>query len=278
MANLDFQRQLAQIFTTYDGDMTVGSVVESSNKFYLPLALDNFNPPDLTITAINGTSAATKLTGASGKFDNVRVGDVISATSVGTFTALTDVTITDAYLPNGKKYIVYPASASFTNVMAGDAITGTSVGVGAVIDRVDTANRIIYVTVANTAESLEDVTIERQVRVTAVRTSTATANANEIDINTSVATTITNSTLTIEQGAKEAIFAVARLEPITNTTGTKFTVAVSVAYLDGLLVKGSLDGLSGLTLASLNYLGLGSIQVDGDAFLLNARYPRPDAV
>lgn len=276
MATQTLKRQLEQIVATYSGTISLRPPVEITNKFYIPLLFDDFAAPDLTITGVAGTTgAATKLTAGAGKFDNVRVGDIIKAVGTGTITAPSTFTRT-CNLFQGLPYIVYAHTfnSSTLGVKVGDVVTSTSAGSGAVVDRIDYVNRRIFLTANSTATASETVTFAPPTRVTAVRTSTATSNPNEIDIDGSVTATVSGNA-TIQIGARDAISAVLRVEPVDNTTGARASYAVGVALLDGKSVIGDASGINGLTLETLSYSSVGSFNYDADGFLVNARLPKP---
>lgn len=279
MATQTIKRALQTVTADFAGIITPGFVTEVADKFYLPIGFDDFVAPNQVITTTNAVSAATKLVNtAVGKFNDVRVGDQVVSLSAGTLTAKADITRTCNTF-TGLKKVVYASTftSSTIGVKAGDPVTGTGIPANTVVDRIDYAQRTIYLDKNATADGSVVLTFSPPVRVTAVRKSTATANANEIDIDSTVATAGTSVSVTIKPGAREAVTAVLRIEPVSNTTGARANYNVSVSVLDGLEVKGSDSGFNGLDFTTLNYINLGSYGFDADAFLVTARIPRPTA-
>jgi hypothetical protein len=274
MSTVTFKRALQTLTSTYTASVITGIITETAGKFYLPISLDSFDAPDISIDGCTLTSTQTKISGTTGAFDNVRVGDVVTSTSTGTLTAKSTVTINACYVVKLLSYIIYPDTADISGIKAGDAVTGTGIGADCLVDKIDTVNRIIYLTVANTAAGANNITFTPPVRVTAVRKSTATANANQIDIDTTVATTGAASTVVITPGAGEAVIAVLKIEPLSNTTGGKLNINIAVSYGDGADVKGSTTGYSDLTFSTLSYSSLSTFGIDADTFLVDARLPR----
>jgi hypothetical protein len=275
MSTVTFKRALQTLTSTYTASVIAGIISETAGKIYLPLSFDSFDAPDISIDGCTLTSTQTKISGAAGAFDNVRVGDIVTSTSTGTLTAKSAVTINTCYVAKLLPYIIYPDTADISGIKAGDAVTGTGIGADCLVDKIDTVSRIIYLTVANTAAGANNITFTPPVRVTAVRPSTALSNANQIDIDTTIATSGAASTIVITPGAGEAIFAVLRVEPLSNSTGGRLNVALSVYYGDGADVKGSTTGYSELTFSTLSYSSLSTFGIDADTFLVDARLPRP---
>lgn len=280
MANISIKRQLQSITADFNGTVETGFLYESAGKFYLPLTLDDFSAPDITLTAVAGALNATKLTSAVvGKFDNIREGDIVTSTSVGALTPPAD-TVRNCYTVKDLKYIVYADTfnASNLNVQAGDAVTGTGIGTNAVVDKIDYPTRRIFLSVASTASAAVDVTFEHPVRVTAVRTSKATANANQVDIDGTVSTAIVNSSVVFTPGAREAVMGVLQLQPVSNSTGSRLSYNAFISILDGTKVIGAANGLNNIDVASLNYVSIGTFGIELDRFLLTARVPSPTSV
>lgn len=285
MATQTFQRQLQQIITAYAGDIDTGYIHEEANKFYIPFTFNNFTSPDLTPT-VNATTSQTKLTAATaGGFDNVRVGDVlVSLSGSGALTTKATFDRT-CYCPRGQKYVVYPHTftSETLNVQAGDAVTSATtnvLGAGITVDKIDYASRRIFLSAAvgTAGDAVDVLTFAPPVRVTAVRTSTALTNANQIDIDSTIATGGSGLTATIQNGAKEAVSHVVRIEPINNSTGSKVTYTVSVSILSGTDVIGAPNGLNNINVTTLAYSTVGTYNFDADEFLVKARLPRPATV
>lgn len=283
MGTISIKRALQEVSATYTLDTLSGVPFDSGNISYLPLIFDNFEDdvPNISVTGATLTSGQGTISVGAGQADNVRVGDTISAASGGgTFTApatLTRTCVTLQSLP----ILVYAhtLNSGTLGVHVGDAVSGTGIPVGAKVDRIDYAKRHIYLTANCTATASGiEVTVTPPVRVTAVRASTATSNANQIDINTTVDTGATGSTLTVVNGANEAVHSVLRIEPINNTTGARANFLVGVSHLDGKSVRGSANGLNNIDATTLTYTTVGTIGFDSETFLANARVPKPTAV
>jgi hypothetical protein len=276
MVNIAFQRKLQSVVSEFDGVISAGYVAEAAGKFYLPLTFDDFSAPDISVSGVTLSNGATKLVGSAGAFDNIRVGDIVASTSTGGITAKSAVTRT-VYTVKGQKYVVYADTfnSSTIGVKAGDAVSGDGVAANSVVDRIDYDTRRIFLDKNLTASAVADLDFTPPTRVTAVRKSTATVNPNEVDIDSTVSSAGASSTVVFNNGAKEAVFAVLRLEPVDNETGSKLLINAAVAYLDGKLVQGSANGLNGIDVTALTYIGLTSLSVDGDLFITNARVPSP---
>ena len=279
MVAIAFQR-LQTIASTFNTTIAPGFTVTQGAKFHIPLTFDGFSsavtPRTVTATTVataaNG-SGVTTITGTAGKFDQVRVGDIIDSLTTGTLAARAAVTVACATF-QGLSYIVYPHTLDSTtlNVRAGDTVAGTGIGASAVVDRIEYATRRIFVTVASTATGgAITITFQSPARVTAVRTSTAVANPNQIDLDTTAATNGVASTLVILNGAREAVFAVLAITPVGDSTAGRVSINLGVSLLPGSNVVGSADGLNPITHSTLAFTGAGSFNLSGDTFLTDAR-------
>lgn len=281
MSNISVQRALQTTTQEFVGELEAGFVLESGDRIFLPLLIDNFSGPDISVTGINLTATESTISGSAGKFDNIRPGDILSAVTTGSITANDPVALNNIYTASGLKFVVYPESYTSVNlgVHAGDAITGTGIPASTFVERIDYDTRRIYITNACTATAIQtDVEVTPPVRVVAVRKSTATSNPNQIDIDSVVGTNGTNSTLTFVNGARDAVFAVLRITPVDSTTSATARFNVDVAYVAGDAVMGSPAGFNGLNFTSLTYTGLGVFNFNLDTFLATARIPQPTGV
>jgi hypothetical protein len=276
------QLPLVTAYSNYAFQYFVGFLTEDSTNEYLPITITQFSIPTFTIPNVPLVLSATTLTGVSGAFDNVRVGDIIQSVSTGAITAKSLVARTGFFLPSGSKFVVYPESynSSTLGVKAGDAVTvtasGTGIPVNSVVTRIDHASRTIYINNAITgASKIADLDFTPPTRVTAVRTSTATLNPNQIDFDSAVGTANASSTLTILPGAREAVFAALRLTPVSNSSAGQLNVNVAFATLPGSGVVGSANGLNNIDPTVLSYSTVGTIPVQLSKFLLDARVPAP---
>lgn len=278
MANITVKRPLAVTTSEEALVTTPGFLSEASEHVYLPFVFDDFATPNQSITGCTLTNGATKIVGTAGKFDDVRVGDIIVSASTGTLTAKSTVT-RDCSTFTGLKYVVYPSTNNAGNlgVQVGDAVSGTGIPANTVVDRIDHSTRRIFLDKAATAVGAEvTLTFTPPIRVTAVRKSTATANANEIDIDTTVASTGSNSTVVVKNGANEAVPVVFRITSLGSDINANVTFKVAAAKLDGLGVQGAAAGFNGLTYGSLTYIGVGDVGFNADTFLTNARFLNVD--
>lgn len=280
---IQFQRPLQTVQSTFNGTVNVGFNVTEAGTFHIPLTFDNFSDavPDLSITGIalttssNGAGSNT-ISGTAGKFNNVRVGDILSDVSTGTLTPKDTVART-VHSFEGLDYVVY--SNSFTSstlgVQAGDSVSGIGIPTNTVVDRIEYSTRRLFLSNEATATGETELTITPAVRVTAVRTSTAPSNPNQIEIDTTVATNGTNSTLTVKNGAREAVFGVLRLAPVNDSNGSRASFNIGFSSIPGSSVRGSANGLNPINHSALTFSGAGSFSFNGDAFLTEARVPRP---
>lgn len=276
MVAVSFKRELITTQSTVNVDIIPGYLNETSDAMYLPLLVDDFTAPDLSITGCTLTSAATKIVGTAGKFDDVRIGDIVSAASTGTLTAKATVERACGTF-TGLKFVVYPSTNNSTNlgVKVGDAVTGTGIPANTVVDKIDHSTRRIFLDKNVTANGSEvTLTFAPPVRVTAVRPSTASSNANEIDIDSTVATNGANSTITIKTGGREAAVAILKITPVGSTSNGRVNVNVGFSSIAGAELVGTADGQPA-NMNTRGYSSLGSLVIDADAYFLAARVPRP---
>ena len=258
-------------------NLSYGTVQELGDAYYLPLTVDNVTVPDIVVADVSGANGATILTTTTvGGFDTVRVGDEIkSFAGSATFVAATPITLADTYTVEGLKELKYDfAYESGTGVKAGDVVTGTGIGAGAIVDKIDPASRTIYLTVANTASAVVSVTFTPPVRVTAVRRSTEATNPNQITVDRAVDVAAVDDTVTIASGVREAVYAVLKLNPKDNTTGSTLNLDLGVNYPNASQIAATANGLGVSAVETLGYTGLQGIGFNVDTFLTNLRVPR----
>lgn len=282
MATVSFQRPLAVSTAATTADLDTGFIIEDTSKYYLPLTFNNFAAPNIVSTGITAVTGETKiscvapLTGVAGQLDNIRVGDiVVSGTGAFALTAKSTFTRTCSTF-QGMPFIIYAHTftSSTLNVKAGDAITGTGIPASTFVDKIDYATRRIFLTANATATGSDVMTFQPPVRVTAVRKSTATAFPNEIDIDSTIGTGATGVSVTFQVGLTEAAHNILKIEPISNTTGSRVSFSVSVSpTLPETLVPGN-SGISDSSVTTLNYITVGTFGVDADAFFTKARLPQ----
>jgi hypothetical protein len=257
-------------------NLSYGDVQEIGDAYYIPLTVDDVVVPDITVAAVTGTDASAVLTTATvGGFDTVRVGDQIKSFSGVGDAGTVAIVLADSYVPEGLKEIKYTEAYEVgLAVKAGDAISGTGIGVGALVDKIDVASRTIYTTVANTASGVADVTFTAPARVIAVRKSTEATNPNQITLDRAVVTGPTAESVVIGSGIKEAAFAVLRLNPQDNATGSRLNYNIGVSYPNALNMVATANGIGVAAYDTLGYTGLQGISVDVDTFLTGLRVPR----
>lgn len=271
MSNIQIALGVAnpKVLTTLDiGTNPVKTIGDAE---YIPITIA-LAQADITASVIPIATQSKLKAEVAGAFDNVRVGDFITAVATGSLTAKSNVSVTNAYLASGLKEITYDETYNSTNlgVKSGDAITVASAGTGipanTIVTKIDYTNRKIYVDKALTETKLANLTITPKIRVTAVRKSTATANANEIDFDSTVATTGVAGNVTIKGGAVDGVFTVIRVTPVDSLTNAKATLSIASATLNGSEVKGSTEGFNGLVYDTLTYSNIGQYQTDLDTY------------
>jgi hypothetical protein len=276
MASAILKRPLEVTDQSLTVNLSYGAVQELGDMYYVPLTLDDVSIPDISVTAVSGTTGSAFLTTATvGAFDNVRVGDVIKTFSGSGSVGTSTTTLVDCYTAGDLKEIKYTAAyAANLTVKAGDAVSGTGIGVGAVVDKIDLASRTIYVTVDNTASGVADIAFDAPARVIAVSKSTEATNPNRITIDRNLATGPAAETLVIGGGVKEAVIAILQINPVDNTTGSRLSFNLGVHYPNATTIGGSATGLGDVSYATLGYTGLQGLSVDIDTFLTGLRVPR----
>lgn len=279
MVSQDFKRRALVTESDYTAEVAIGFNTSTASAFYVPVRYSNFSIPDLEITGITTVTATATIQGTVGAFDTLKVGDRLSAVSAGALGTPATVTRACNQILETDK-LIYDSAFNSTNlgIKAGDVASGTDIPVGAFVEYIDYAERTIYLsevipTLTNEAAPIDDITFTAPCRITAVRTSTAASNPNQIEVSPAIGTGATGVTLTIEYGATEAVFSVLRLVPL-DSTSTQARYSVDVAYLPGTAVKPSDNGLNGITPDTYNYSNIGTLQFDGDRFLLDAGLPR----
>lgn len=279
MTNITFKRRKLVDVETYPATILVGNSSLVGDAYYLPITIDNYVSPPIPLTGITGVVTQTKLkANVAGAFDNVRVGDLVTLPTSLVFGALASATVTDLAIADGSSIALYSELYDSVTlpVKAGDGIAATGIPANALVDKIDYARRLIYLTAEATVTNIVVATAVPKVRVTAVRNSThaVTANANEIDINTTITTGSISGGVTIVPGATEALISTLRITPKGNTDTSVITLEVSGSKNKGADVAGTPNGLGYTNYSGFTYLNLGSIILDADEFLLDARVPR----
>lgn len=264
---------LAVPVTLTIGDLpTVGN--DTTDSFYLPVTYRDFSPTAFTLTGQTVVSGAATFTPVALDFAKLRVGDIVSAVSAGTVTIPAPATYTrPAKVYNALDFIVLTGVQSLPQ--DGDAISGTGIAGGAVVTRVDTATRTVYLSAVNTESSLAasnvTITVTPVVRIASLNTTTrlVTLNGNFAGTGTDVAgsLTFTPSPFNPVLYYLEAIH--------TATTVDRLNVTVRAYLQTGALaydVNGTAYDAS--TIASTTAQPVGNFFINTDAYLTAARKPR----
>lgn len=279
MTTITFERQKLEITDPFVATISVNNPVEVGSNIYIPVTIDNFGIPDKDIPTVALVSADTKLTTTvSGAFDSLKVGDMVSALSAGALTALSSGTITDLVTVAGSNIAIYPSTLTSSTLpaKAGDAISGTNIAANTVIDKIDYAKKLIYLTNNATTTGVSDATVDYLPRITAVRGSTwpVVAERNQVDIDTSVSTAAASSTVTFKSGVREALLGAIQISPVGSDTNGTISLQVNSYKNTGSLVTPSNDGTGANNYATFNYSNLGNITLNADEFLVDAGVPR----
>lgn len=249
---------------------------DTTDSLYLPVVYREFTTTPFTITGQTVVSGAATFTPSAEDFARLRVGDIVSAVSAGTVLIPSPATYTrTARVYNNLDFIVLTGTNSLPK--DGDAISGTGIGVGAVVTRVETDTRTVYLSVPSTESSLAasnvTITVTPVVRVASLNSTTrlVTLNANFAGTGTDVSGSIT---FTPSPFAAVLYY----LEAVhTATTVDRLNVAVRTYPQTGSLaydVNGT--GTDASLVTSVNAQPVGSFFLNTDAYLTNARKPRVD--
>ncbi len=257
------------------GDLpTVGN--DTTDSLYLPVVYRNFTATPFVLTGQTVVSGAATFTPSVEDFAKLRVGDVVSAVSAGTVTIPSPSTYTrTAHVYHGLDFIVLTGSSTLPK--DGDGISGTGIGSGAVVNRVDTATRTVYLSVASTESSLVGspitITITPLVRISALNTTTrqVTLSANFAGTGTDVSGSLTFT--------PQAIHSVLYyLEAVHSaTTVDRLNIAIRAYIQTGALAYDATGtGTDSTTISSVTAVPVGTFFINTDSYLSNARKPRVD--
>jgi hypothetical protein len=258
-----------KVLTTLD--LGTNPVKNIGDAEYIPITIA-LAQADITASVIPIATESKLRAVVAGAFDNVRVGDFITAVATGSLTAKSNVAVNNVYLASGLKEITYDENYNSTNlgVKSGDAITVASAGTGipanTIVTKIDYVARKIYIDKALTESKVASVSVTPKIRVTAVRKSTATANANEIDFDSTVATTGVAGNVTIKGGAVDGVFTILKVTPVDSLTSAKAVITIDTVSLNGSEVKGSVEGFNGLVYDTLTYNNIGRYETDLDTY------------
>lgn len=255
------------------GDLpTVGN--DTTDSFYLPVTYRDFAPTPFVLTGQTVVSGAATFTPSVDDFAKLRVGDIVSAVSAGTVNIPAPATYTrTARVYNNLDFIVLTGSNSLPQ--DGDVVSGTGIAVGAVVTRVDTATRTVYLSLVSTESSLQasnvTITVTPAVRITSLNTGNrlVTLNGNFAGTGTDVAGSLT--------------FTPSPFNPVlyyleaVHTASTVDRLNVSVrAYLQTGALAYDVNGTAydASTITSTSAQPVGNFFINTDAYLTAARKPR----
>lgn len=247
---------------------------DTTDSLYLPVTYRNFAPTSFTVTGQTVVSGTATFTPSVEDFARLRVGDIVSAVSAGTVNIPSPSTFTrTAKVYEGLDFIVLTGVSALPK--DGDAISGSGIGVGAIVRRVDTATRTVYLTVANTESSLAaspvTITVTPAVRIVSLNTSTrlVTLNGNFTGTGTDV-----SGSLTFTASSFDAVLYY--LECVhTASTVDRLNIAVRAYLQTGSLaydVNGT--GTDASTISTVAPQPVGTFFINTDTYLTNARKPR----
>lgn len=249
---------------------------DTTDSLYLPVVYREFTTTPFTITGQTVVSGAATFTPSAEDFARLRVGDIVSGVSAGNVLIPSPATYTrTARVYNNLNFIVLTGTNSLPK--DGDAISGTGIGVGAVVTRVETDTRTVYLSVVNTESSLAasnvTITVTPVVRVASLNSTTrlVTLNANFAGTGTDVSGSIT---FTPSPFAAVLYY----LEAVhTATTVDRLNVAIRTYPQTGSLaydVNGT--GTDASLITSVSAQPVGNFFLNTDTYLTNARKPRVD--
>ena len=249
---------------------------DTTDSLYLPVVYREFQTTAFTLTGQTVVSGTATFTPSAEDFAKLRVGDIVSAVSAGTVTIPSPSTFTrTAKVYEGLDFIVLTGSSSLPK--DGDAISGTGIGSGAVVKRVDTATRTVYLSVVNTESSVVaspvTITVTPVVRIASLNTTTrlVTLNANFTGTGTDV-----SGSLTFTPSPFAAVLYY--LEAVhTATTTDRLNIAVR-AYLQTGALAYDLNGTGtdATSISTVTPQPVGTFFINTDTYLTNARKPRVD--
>src|SRR6056300_1522094 len=107
MLSINIVRQYSTSGVNTAVNLSTGYLSTVGTAYYLPLTIDNFSTPTISILNVDGSATGNTLVADNpGDFDTLRVGDIVTSTSVGAFNTPASFT-RDCYTATGLKYIVY---------------------------------------------------------------------------------------------------------------------------------------------------------------------------
>lgn len=276
MSVVTFKRKKLETVNTETATVALGAVVQQGNDFYLPIVLDNFTVPNVTIPLVTGASGQSKMSSLTPNyFKKVKVGDeLVSGIDV---VPPVNVTASDLSFTIGSNVVVYPSTmtSATLQVKVGDEILSTAVPGGSTfVDRIDYVNKLIYITEDATSTVYGSVQVKKPVRITAKNTA-----GTEITISTNLAQSGVDAAaayggVVFKKGATEALLCMLKVSPVGSSTGGNVSIQVSGYKGSGDKVEYTANASGASAPQSLNYVNLGTLSLDADEFLESAGIPR----
>lgn len=136
--NLDISRPVLTAVNSISPSAAIGTVIETDTaeeeSFYIPIVLQNIDPPSFTVSSCTTTNGSTTVTATSGAFNTagvhqkgVRPGDVVTGTGIPSDTTVVSVA------SNGNSLVLsQAATASGTVTLTFDPPNMASVGLYAI--------------------------------------------------------------------------------------------------------------------------------------------------
>lgn len=258
----DLERTRLQDTTTISIDLTLAPEVYidgTTDEIIVPVCIKDYTVAPFTVTGTATASSAT-ITGLTGAFDNVRVGDKVAFVTGGTFTAISGTAIS-VIAVSGETTLHYTGALAPS---IGSIVTGTPIAANSKVIRLDTGRKLIYLNNAVTADiaTSDTITFTPAVKV-------LSKTATTLVLNTTVATVGTGG-LTITPIPYDATYYLLRLAH-SSTTKNQLRVAGYIHPADGTLSYASSNGYDTVDKVNTTGLSFGAINIDFNKFLETAR-------
>lgn len=270
MSVITFERKKLDTTNTYTATVAVGSVASLGNDFYIPVTLDNFVVPDITLTAVSGVNGTAILSNTGvDYFKDLKVGDIVST---GLTTVVSSaVNLADIALTEDSTVFVYPATFNSMTLPleAGDSLSSTSLPSGTKVDRIDYVNKLVFMSQPADATQIETIAISKPVRVLSKN-----ANSTEITLSKNLSAAVTNGTVVFKRGATEALLGMIKIAPVGSNSNGNVSIQVSGYKNSGENITYGPNGSGYNAPQNYNYVNLGNLTFDADEFLADAGIPR----
>jgi len=255
------------------GDLpTVGN--DSTDSFFLPVTFSEYAATPFTLTGQTLVSGGAVFTPSALDVVRLRVGDIISSLTAGTVTIPVPATFTrPSHVYHGQNFIVLTGSTVLPR--DGDAVSGTGIGAAAVVTRVETATRTVYLSVVSTESSLlaspVTVTFTPAVRIISIDavTRVVTLNGNFAGTGTSV-----SGSVVFTPAAFEAVAYYLQCTHVGSTVD-RLNVSISAFLQTGALAFDATGtGTDQTTIATVSPSPIGAFFLDLDAYFTAGRKPK----